>query len=108
MSLGLSFDSKPTKVPKKVIILPEYKLNKIMRFKKYQSTEKSKKVDTQAVSFICRGVWEGTVLHRHRTPESAELPSTTFCAPCPREGASARERRIPAMEVATVNQAMSR
>lgn len=43
-SSGLSFDSKSTKVSKKVILFPnEYKLNKIMQFKKYQILQKNQR-----------------------------------------------------------------
>lgn len=59
MSLGLSFDSKPTKVPKKVIILPRYKLNKIMRFKKCQRVQKAKGSRYTGSVLRLSGSWRG-------------------------------------------------
>lgn len=47
-----------------------------MQFKNYQSTEKSKKVDTQLVSFLSWSFEKGQCCtHRHKTTSSAELHS---------------------------------
>lgn len=105
MSLGLSFDSKPTKVPKKVIIVPKYKFNKIMRFKKCQRVQKVKESRYTGSVLHLSWSWEGWCTD---TETQNLRGSNAFCAPCPREGASAREGRFPPMEAATVNQAMSR
>lgn len=52
-SLGLSFDSKSKKVPKKVVIFPkEYKLNKIMQFKKYIRDYRKFKESRYTISFF--------------------------------------------------------
>lgn len=53
-----------------------------MQFKKYLSTEKSKKVDTQLVSFLSWTFEKGQCCtQRHKTTSSAELHSN-ICILC--------------------------
>lgn len=81
-----------------------------MQFKKYPITEKSKKVDTQLVSFICHGVWtKGSVAYTQTQNYSIciALRSDIFFTLSSWRGISLW-KRFPSMKAATVYQAMSR